>query len=68
MPKRQQMEFIIRADGSVEEHVSGVSGGMCESLTEDLEKALGDVVEREHTADFYRAAHESDDVSLQAKH
>ena len=67
MPDRQQMEFIIRKDGTVEERVSGVSGASCESLTGDLEQALGDVVHREHTADYYRAEQESDDVSLQAK-
>jgi Protein of unknown function (DUF2997) len=64
---RQQMEFIIRADGGVEERVSGVSGPNCESLTESLEMALGDVVAREHTSEYYKGVDEASEESVQAK-
>ncbi len=65
MPVRQEMEFVIRPDGTVEERVTGVSGPGCEALTEDLEGALGDVVHREHTGDYFKNQ-QSDDVSVQA--
>lgn len=65
MPERQEMEFVIRADGTVEERVSGVTGPNCEDLTKGLEGALGDVVHREHTGEYFKAQ-EADDVSIQA--
>lgn len=64
MPERQQVEFVIRADGSVEERVTGVSGTGCEALTEGLERSLGDVVHRERTGDYFKSQ-ETDGVSLQ---
>lgn len=65
MPERQQMEIMIRADGTVEERVSGVSGAGCEALTEGIERSLGEVLHREHTGDYFKTQ-ESDGVSLQA--
>ena len=64
MPDRQQMEFIIRADGTVEERVSGVTGAGCEDLTDGIERSLGEVSHREHTGDYFKQQ-ESDGVSLQ---
>ena len=34
---KQEIEFIIRPDGTVEERVLGVSGPDCEIITEDIE-------------------------------
>ena len=52
MPK-QEIEFVIKPDGTVEERVMGVSGPDCEKVTEAVEKALGDVTKRERTSDYY---------------
>lgn len=52
MPK-QEIEFVIKPDGTVEERVTGVSGPDCEKVTEAIEKALGDVTKRERTSDYY---------------
>lgn len=56
-PSQQQIEFVIRPDGSVEERVTGVTGPACEQVTEAIESALGEVTRREHTGDFF---HEQD--------
>jgi len=53
MAGKQQIEFVIRPDGSVEERVTGFSGPDCEQATSAIEKALGEVTRREHTGDFY---------------
>ncbi len=52
MPQRT-LRFKIRQDGLVEESVEGVSGQLCNKLTERLEDALGSVQRREPTADAY---------------
>ncbi len=52
MPK-QEIEFVIKPDGTVEERVTGVSGPDCEKVTEAIEKALGDVTKRDRTSDYY---------------
>jgi hypothetical protein len=53
---KQQVELIIKPDGTVEESVSGVSGPDCELLTESFEKALGVVTKREKKAEYYNEA------------
>ena len=53
MPNKQQIEFVIKPDGSVEERVMGVSGPDCEKITEAIEDALGKVTDRERTSEFY---------------
>ncbi|GAB4470301.1 MAG: hypothetical protein Kow00124_06360 [Anaerolineae bacterium] len=53
MTGKQEIEFIIRPDGTVEEKVSGVSGPDCEKITEAVEKALGEVTRRDKTPEYY---------------
>ena len=53
MPAKQEVEFVIKPDGTVEERVIGVSGPDCEKVTEAIEQALGEVVKRERTSDYY---------------
>lgn len=53
MPAKQEIEFVIKPDGTVEERVIGVSGPDCEKVTETIEQALGEVVKRERTSDYY---------------
>ncbi|MBN1121304.1 MAG: DUF2997 domain-containing protein [Anaerolineae bacterium] len=62
MPGKQQIEFIIKPDGSVEERVTGMTGPDCVEQTADIEHALGDVVEREHTSDYYKNQQQSDNT------
>lgn len=57
---KQEIIFVIKPDGRVEEEVMGVSGPDCEKITESIEKALGKVSSREHKADFYQQPNESD--------
>lgn len=56
---KQEIEFIIRPDGTVQEHVRGVSGSECEKVTEDIERALGDVIKRERTGEYYNPQSQS---------
>jgi hypothetical protein len=55
MSGKQEIEFIIKPDGTVEEHVIGVQGPECEQITADIERALGEVEKRERTSDYYRS-------------
>lgn len=62
MPGRQQIEFVIKADGTVEEKVTGINGPDCEQVTEAIESALGEVARRERTGDYYNESGTSDTV------
>lgn len=52
---QRTIRFRIRPDGRVEEHVEGVQGLACESLTERIEARLGRVSQRRSTADAFAA-------------
>lgn len=56
---KQEIEFIIRPDGTVEERVIGISGPDCEAVTEDIEQALGDVIKRKRTGEYYNPQSQS---------
>ena len=49
----QELEFIIHPDGRVEERVRGVKGIECAALTEEINKALGEVYETKPTNEMY---------------
>lgn len=49
----EEIEFIIKPDGEVEERVRGVKGHGCESLTKGIEERLGEIKGREHTGEYY---------------
>ena len=49
----QELEFIIHADGRVEERVRGIKGVNCESVTLEINKALGEVYETKPTQEMY---------------
>ena len=54
---RQELEFIIHADGRVEERVRGVKGANCQEITAKIESALGEVrrpSQRPMIARFFR--------------
>lgn len=50
----EQIEYLIKPDGSVEEKVTGIPGAQCENLTSPIEDKLGTVEKREHTAEYYQ--------------
>lgn len=52
---QRTIRFRIRPDGRVEEHVEGVQGLACESLTERIEARLGRVSQRRSTSDAFAA-------------
>ncbi|EOD14933.1 hypothetical protein EMIHUDRAFT_197596 [Emiliania huxleyi CCMP1516] len=49
----QELEFIIHADGRVEERVRGVKGANCQEITAKIESALGEVYHTEATEEMY---------------
>ncbi len=59
MSEIQEIEVILKPDGTVKLEVRGVKGEKCLALTQDLEKLLGGgVVERIHTDEFSQAEQE----------
>lgn len=59
MSEIQEIDVILKPDGTVKLEVHGVKGDKCLALTEDLEKLLGArIVERTHTDEFYQAEQE----------
>ena len=48
-----ELEFIIWPDGRIEERVRGVKGGDCKALTEEIEKALGEVYQTAPTEEMF---------------
>lgn len=50
---QRTIRFRIRPDGRVEEHVEGIQGQACESLTERIEARLGRVSQRRSTAEAF---------------
>uniref|UniRef100_A0A6U5G1Z6 Uncharacterized protein n=1 Tax=Corethron hystrix TaxID=216773 RepID=A0A6U5G1Z6_9STRA len=51
----ERLEFKIYADGRVEERVTGVKGGKCEIITDEINKALGKVVSNKPTEEMYES-------------
>jgi len=49
----ERLEFRIYPDGRVEEKVIGVKGGQCHKVTENINKALGKVVNSEPTEEMF---------------
>lgn len=61
----QELTIAIAPDGQVRLAVAGVAGPACLPLTAELEKALGQVLERTPTARYYEAtALQSQDARL----
>lgn len=54
MAKKEEIEITIGEDGGVVLHVNGVPGSDCMKITEDLEEALGVVIHREKTNEYYQ--------------
>jgi hypothetical protein len=54
MALKREMKISIGPDGSVNIEVAGVPGGDCLDFTKFIEEELGEVTNREHTAEFYQ--------------
>lgn len=52
---KRELEIEITPDGEVKIKVKGASGGECLELTKALEEALGVVVDRQMTSEYYHA-------------
>jgi len=52
----EEIEVFIEPDGNVRIEVRGVKGKSCLDVTKDLEKALGEVVERTMTPEALESA------------
>lgn len=51
----ETLEFVIHADGRVEEKVTGIVGATCADVTAALESQLGIVLHQEPTSDYFAA-------------
>ena len=51
--KLEEVEVEIAPDGTVKLWVKGVDGPRCIQLTAELEALLGDVLERDLSAEYY---------------
>ena len=49
----EELEFVIHADGRVEERVRGIKGANCQSVTEDINNELGEVYHTEATTEMF---------------
>ena len=49
----ETLEFIIHADGRVEEKVTGIVGANCAEVTAAIELQLGRVIHQETTSDYF---------------
>jgi len=53
MAEKQELEFSIDDDGKISIKVIGGEGASCLELTKAIEEALGVVVQRTKTGEFY---------------
>lgn len=53
MSQKQEIEISISPTGEVELKVLGANGSSCLAMTKAIEDALGVVVAREKTAEYY---------------
>ena len=54
MADKTELEITIGPDGEVHIVTHGLKGQACLAETKDLEKALGEVKQREKTREFYQ--------------
>ena len=65
---KNQIKVIVKKDGEITLMVEGVSGSKCLAVTEVLERALGEVLERHRTSDFYRPSRHTLRNSIRQEH
>ena len=54
MAEKSEIEFTIDKNGNIAFEVKGLKGPQCLKETEEIEKALGKVVNREKTSEYYQ--------------
>jgi hypothetical protein len=64
MAVKHEILFTIDPNGNISITVEGVKGGDCLKITEELEKAFGIVLDREHTAEYYQEEEERLQITL----
>ena len=68
MAVKQEIEFSIKPDGSVDIAVKGAKGKSCTELTREIEEALGIVRNHEYTSEYYQQEEEvHSTISLESK-
>jgi hypothetical protein len=65
MALKREMKITIGPDGNVAIEVTGVPGGECLDFTQFIEEELGEVIDREHTAEFYQATDEEEHIKVE---
>jgi flagellar hook-basal body complex protein FliE len=60
---KKEMEISISPEGEITIHVKGVKGKKCLDFSKFLEGAMGEVVEREKTSEFYEEEVEQENQS-----
>ena len=58
MATKQDIEFTINPDGSVEIHPVGFKGKKCTEVTKEIEEALGIVKNVNYTSEYYQQEEE----------
>lgn len=58
--------FTIDNDGNITLTVEGAKGRDCTKITQDLEEALGVVIDREYTSEYYEEATDQLHIKLGA--
>ena len=54
MAKSTMVRYVISPDGkTITEQVEGVKGNQCEVITNSIEEALGNLINKAYTTDFY---------------
>jgi hypothetical protein len=61
MAKKQELEFSIDDDGKISIKVIGAQGAECLEMTKAIEEALGIVVDRTKTSEFYQQPQKQQD-------
>ena len=52
MPNHE-VKITISPEGNVKEEVLGASGHVCQRITQPIEQALGEVINRKHSAAYF---------------
>lgn len=66
MARRREIRFSIDDAGNVAIEVQGAVGDECETMTRDIEEALGIVSSRERTSSYYQSQNTSLDDTVSA--
>ena len=64
MAVRTDILFSIDGSGNITITVEGVKGKDCEKVTKEIEEALGVVVNRQHTPEYYQEEEERIQIKL----